>query len=79
MQMDLIIANPFAHYRYQDSSVSLVTRLRVGQQRLGLVIGFIAHLCTQLVITGNYSDIINLHIYSSLLHTLVFSVCYTLH
>jgi hypothetical protein len=36
----------------------------------GLVIGFIAHFCTQLVTTGNYSAAANSHSANSLQHTL---------
>jgi hypothetical protein len=43
------------------------------------IVGFIATLYTPLGITGNYSAIVISTIYSSLLHTLVSSVCYTLH
>jgi hypothetical protein len=41
---------------------------------------FIDHLCTQLVITLNYSAIADLHtLQITRAHRLVFSVCYSLH
>jgi hypothetical protein len=49
-------------------------------QGFGLEIGFIDHLYLQHVTTSNYNAIANRHpLHFTVIHTLVFSICYTVH